>query len=272
VTPESSSSGNGDKPQSDVTAVTEVHAGGDVAIKEQNLSDLASARAVITEQQGTPASTAPLEEEQAAPDQSDENTGEVPDEDMDDTENQTPIELNPISLTLGDAEIDYMSSLAKLVGRSPRAVKRFLNCYRLIKVSLPPEELEAFVDEGESYKFKAVMILLGIITGAPTVSLYVVEEIENWQPDENATMADFSSKLEENADLVKQIDWTRLKTFLDRLTGNDESAEMLAALLEVAPRVSRYSFRVARAEASGPRRAKSNGTSQAKTPRQPMVR
>jgi hypothetical protein len=177
------------------------------------------------------------------------------------------VDLTPVSLTLSDDEIKYMASLAKLISRSPRGVKRFLNCYRLIKVSLPPEELKTFVQGGESYKYKAVMILLGIITGAPTVSLYIVEELENWNSqDVTSTIADFASKLEDNADLAKQPDWSRLKTFLDGLTGKDESAEMFKALRDITPRVSRYSFRISRAEAGGPKRsAPASATRKSKT-------
>jgi len=126
---------------------------------------------------------------------------------------------------------------------------------------------------GESYKYKAVMILLGVITGAPTVSLFVVEEIESWNSeDKTSTISDFSNKLEQNVDLARQPDWSRLKTFFDSLTGKDESAEMFSALRDITPRVSRYSFRIARAEAAGPKRsAAAPAARKSKTTRQPTA-
>jgi len=176
------------------------------------------------------------------------------DEDDDDEEE---IDLAPQSLTLGNEEIKYMKSIAKLIGRSPRAVKRFLNCYRLIKVSLSPAQLNRFVQEGASFEYRAVMILLGIVTGAPTVSLYVVEEIENWkwEKENPATMVDFLNKLEENEDLRRQPDWSRLKTFLSAFGTTENSAGLFRAFKNNTPKVSRYSFRISRAEAAGPKRA-----------------
>lgn len=166
------------------------------------------------------------------------------------------IDLTPHSLTLSDHEIEYMTSLAKLIGRSPRAVKRFLNCYRLIKVSLSPAKLKEFVNEGASYEYRAVMILLGIITGAPSVSLYVIEEIENWKWDRKPqpTVKNFLNRLEQNADLRRTSDWQRLHALLTSFGDTEESAAMFAALREFTPRVSRFSFRIGRAEAAGPKR------------------
>ena len=171
-------------------------------------------------------------------------------------EDDKTIDLTPHSLTLSDKEIEYMTSLAKLIGRSPRAVKRFLNCYRLIKVSLPPAKLKEFVNEGASYEYRAVMILLGIITGAPSVSLYVIEEIENWkwEKKERPTMKNFLEQLDRNADLPRTSDWHRLSALLTSLGDTEESAAMFAALRTMTPRVSRFSFRISRAEAAGPKR------------------
>ena len=256
---------------------------------EASATDAASQRDLITGDQ-TPMDVAPGErktgesvqdkEQTKTPSDAElKDTGDGGDkagkkgEDHDDDESDDDLDLAPVGLTLSDHEIDYMASLAKLVGRSPRAVKRFLNCYRLIKVSLPPAELKTFVEEGQSYKYKAVMILLGIITGAPTVSLYVVEELENWKSEDKTSMiADFSKKLDQNADLARQPDWSRLKTFLDSLTGKDESAEMFTALRDITARVSRYSFRIARAEAAGPKRPAAVSVGRkTKTKRQPAA-
>jgi hypothetical protein len=176
-------------------------------------------------------------------------------EDEDD-EDEEVIDLAPHSLTLGAEEITYMKSLAELIGRSPRAVKRFLNCYRLIKVGLTPEQLSNFVQDGASYEFKAVMTLLGIITGAPTASLFVMEELEHWTWNKKSspTMTDFLSQLEKNEDLLRQPDWSRLKPFLTGFAEATASRDFFAAFKRNTPRVSRYSFRIARAEATGPKR------------------
>jgi len=173
-------------------------------------------------------------------------------EEVESEDDQEEIDLSPKSLSLTDKEIEYMKELAPLIGRSPRAVKRFLNCYRLIKVGLRPAQLEAFIGkEGESPQYRALMILLGVITGTPTVSLYVIEELEKIPKETHATMEDFLVRLEKNEELIRQPDWTRLNDFLKAHISKRDSSRLLAALLDVRSRVSRYSFRVARTEALG---------------------
>jgi len=176
-------------------------------------------------------------------------------EELESDSDQEEIDLSPQSLGLTDKEIEYMKELAPLIGRSPRAVKRFLNCYRLIKVGLRPAQLQTFIgDDGKSPQYRALMILLGMITGTPTVSLYVIEELEKIPKGTNATMEDFLSNLQNNEELTRQADWTRLNDFLKAHMSKTDTSRLLAALVDVRSRVSRYSFRVARAEALGQKR------------------
>ena len=282
VTPTVSESANGDGESDAAEGEEKVALNGEAAVRTSDSKSTDEQRpeaaddvletSVVVEEKATGGSEDGVNGEGSSGEHDQDKTvGDENEEDEDDDEEV--VDLAPVSLTLSDDEIKYMASLARLISRSPRGVKRFLNCYRLIKVSLPPDELKTFVQEGDSYKYKAVMILLGIITGAPTVSLYVVEELENWKPEDVTSMiTDLASKLEENADLAKQPDWSRLKTFLNDLKGKDESAEMFKALRDITPRVSRYSFRIARAEAAGPkRRAPASATRKSKTTPQPMT-
>src|SRR5262245_16579043 len=49
-----------------------------------------------------------------------------------------------LDLTITEVELYYMRKLAGVLGRSPRALKRFVNVYRLIKAGLKEHELLAF--------------------------------------------------------------------------------------------------------------------------------
>jgi hypothetical protein len=64
-------------------------------------------------------------------------------------------------------------------------------------------------------------------------------------------MEDFLIGLEKNEELIRQPDWKRLKDFLKAHISKRDSSKLLAALVDVTSRVSRYSFRVARTEALG---------------------
>jgi hypothetical protein len=60
------------------------------------------------------------------------------------------VKLNPVSRFLHRREVDFMGDLGGIVGRTPRAVKRFLNVYRLLKASYPDTNhpnWNAFVEE-----------------------------------------------------------------------------------------------------------------------------
>ncbi len=162
---------------------------------------------------------------------------------------ETEVDLHPQSLMFSDAEISYMKEMAPLISRSPRAVKRFLNCYRLIKVGLPPEQLTSFLGEdGQHGEYKTVMILLGIITGAPSISIYFIEALETLKGN-TGTLHEFLDQLAQNSEISQQTDWPRVRNFLtNHLARGKDSALALQSLLAVAPRVSRYSFKVSRAE------------------------
>lgn len=169
--------------------------------------------------------------------------------DLEETDDEV-IDLAPQSLTLRVEEVDYMKELTPLIGRSPRAVKRFLNCYRLIKVGLRPSQLKKFIgDKGQSNDYKAVMILLGVITGAPLVSLYLTEELEKCSKGAKGMKLDnVLLKLETNPEVNHLPDWIRVRNFLKEHVKPENSQEVLSALITITPRVSRYSFRLARVE------------------------
>ena len=164
------------------------------------------------------------------------------------------IDLAPTSLKFDEFEIKYMTQLAPLIGRSPRAVKRFLNCYRLIKVRLNKPELRVFVGKkGESTKYKAAMLLLGVITGAPKVSSYVLEVLDDWPKTRPTTLESLLRAFSAIPEMQRQPDGERLTKFLkEQLAKEDESA-LIKEIVECTKRVSRFSFRVVGSETLGQR-------------------
>ena len=70
--------------------------------------------------------------------------GEVSDEHAE--QMQIKVELAARRLEITEAELKFMEQLSPLLGRSPRALKRFVNVYRLIKVSQPSGTLKAFLN------------------------------------------------------------------------------------------------------------------------------
>ncbi len=203
------------------------------------------------------------------PEPSNLNQRVAPDQSAGESKAEEKIDLAPKSLALTDVEIEYMTQLSPLIKRSPRAVKRFLNCYRLIKVNLKPNHLDAFIgSKEEPGQFTAVMVLLGLITGAPTISLPLIEELEEYTySGKRVDLNTFLQRLEQNPELVKQADWLLVRDFLEEHISSD-AEPTFESLIDITPQVSRYSFRVAK---SRPSRKRPVSTKRPKTAPAPAV-
>jgi len=89
------------------------------------------------------------------------------------------LELRPRQLHVSPDELAFLTKLAPLVP-TPRAAKRLLNLYRLVRARLSDSELDQFVRSGE---FQAVLVLLAT-SGNPAVSPVDLpaEAYEKWLP------------------------------------------------------------------------------------------
>jgi hypothetical protein len=82
----------------------------------------------------------------------------------------------PDLLRIGEEEAGAMRSLAALIGRSPRATKRFINSYRLLKVALIGKEPHKFArGDNQIGQMRPAMFLLAVVTGVPTLTATFVQ-------------------------------------------------------------------------------------------------
>ena len=95
-------------------------------------------------------------------------------------------DLQPEALLLQPREVEYMKRLAQLVA-TPRAAKRLINTYRLLRISLNDLEHARFVPSPEGADhYMIALILLGILVGFPNQALplfrsLIESERTNWQ-------------------------------------------------------------------------------------------
>jgi hypothetical protein len=94
-------------------------------------------------------------------------------------------DLKPAALILQTAEVEYLKRLGQLV-TTPRAAKRLINTYRLLKVSLSDPEYNRFAPapDGANH-YMIVQILLAILVGFPNqawplLRSVVESERTNW--------------------------------------------------------------------------------------------
>ena len=166
-----------------------------------------------------------------------------------------PIDLTPSALIIAEHELAYADKLGPLIP-TPRAAKRFINLYRLLKVGLTDEETVGFVgDDATPGEYQVALLLLAIMVGAPTEANTIFRALRNDRLDEWTAVVDevrprpwddpAAASHQSNAagqlsanDAAK---WHRLCQVLDEL-GPPVTTQGLDAFRSWASRVGRYSF------------------------------
>lgn len=79
-------------------------------------------------------------------------------------------DLEPESLRIRKEELEFMGAIRPLLGRTPRAVKRFVNVYRLVKsISLVQGQEFGAGQPGGVPSYQLSMFLLAVVTGLPGI-------------------------------------------------------------------------------------------------------
>lgn len=89
------------------------------------------------------------------------------------------VEPHPAHLQITKWESDFMKKLHCLIP-SPRATKRFVNIYRLIRASVDIDDesqLKEFVGDKGQGQYRAVLLLLAILTGYPDQATEILREL-----------------------------------------------------------------------------------------------
>ena len=142
-------------------------------------------------------------------------------------------DLNPEALRLTQKERDFMLQFLPLVG-TPRAVKRFLNTYQLLRVSV--DDVETFLDD---QAYEPVLILLALVTGTAPVTDKMIDELRSMaQTDFSRFLID--SQTEQQPDEQGRFDtWKPIASACADLPNSTLTPEVIDAWL---PKVARYSF------------------------------
>ena len=139
----------------------------------------------------------------------------------------------PQALVITDAERVLLGHLHGIVP-NPRSAKRLVNIYRMLRVSVPTEELDAFSPDGGA-EYEAVVLLLGILVGLPSITNAVYEAIMSAEPADDVwrVIASASEYDVEARDLV-----CGLRAHM--------SIGTVAPYRRWVPRVARFSFHTGR--------------------------
>jgi hypothetical protein len=96
------------------------------------------------------------------------------------------IDRHPEHLRIEDWERAFMKKLHELIP-SPRAGKRFINVYRLLRAAVTDRERDRFVGDEEVGEYQCALLLLAILTGYPSQATEILralldeEHHETWR-------------------------------------------------------------------------------------------
>jgi hypothetical protein len=147
----------------------------------------------------------------------------------------SPIEPKPRTLMLTPDERNYMLTLAQVIGRSPRSVKRFVNCYRLLKSTLDPVELDRAKRSGT---FRTSMLLLGIVTGFPEAAPALLADLRDARPDQAPEA--WARAAAKRLQLEDRRKWAVLLPIISQARQWD--LHTITPLVDAAALVDRFSF------------------------------
>lgn len=154
--------------------------------------------------------------------------------------------MNPPGLEMTSWEQGFMLELADVIGRSPRAVKRFVNVYRLIRSSVPAHELLTFTGTKElEGAYQVVQVLLAVVVGKPAIAEELFDSLRQPNCEPLAVLARGRAS-DEGLPRHKRKDWRELAAFLAPTKGASAFRAQAYVEPEWFERVSRYSFRVGR--------------------------
>jgi phospholipase C len=177
-------------------------------------------------------------------------------------EQSVVINRKPEHLRIEPWEKSFMKLLHELIP-SPRAGKRFINIYRLIRASVDDRERSVFVGDTKGGEYQCALLLLAILTGHPGEATEVLRELihhehkETWWafienlkalkltgPADSAE-TDPTPTPRDNEEVFQRQRWTDLFGKLDHLRTsiNDQPC---AAFTKWSPRIARYSFQSGR--------------------------
>jgi nucleoside phosphorylase len=183
-----------------------------------------------------------------APQSVDDESAQLIEEEVIEAGDYPATDLNPEALIIQPAELAFINELSPLLGRSPRALKRFVNIYRLIKSSLSETDHPMFdPSAGETAEFKVAMFFLAIVTNNPSLSqeffASLLKQLREQNPGHNFSSQVWDKLLSEGNN--KSIpDWIYIKTFLHSAAAAPIRVMNTKRLAWWASRVARFSFHV----------------------------
>jgi nucleoside phosphorylase len=156
-------------------------------------------------------------------------------------------DLNPQGLVIRPGELAFINEMNPLLGRSPRALKRFVNIFRLIKSGVPDasEAPQRSRNIDLDSDLRIAMFFLAVVTNSPDVSKQFFESLH--PALQNRKRGSVLPKEEWERLLIpdnagNNPHWHQIKIFLGSAAAEPIREATIERLASWASRVSRFSF------------------------------
>jgi KAP-like P-loop domain-containing protein len=141
----------------------------------------------------------------------------------------------PDPLRITPEEAEFVDAVGDLLSDKPRALKRFVNTYRLLKASLPDLDQQGFVTTGASSPHRICISQLAFFTGQPRLAASLVAELEHAGPTLNDSVS-----LSEWLESLPLTPRSRLVNVVGRIP--DAASMTMDRFCEWLPLTSKYLF------------------------------
>jgi KAP family P-loop domain/Clp amino terminal domain, pathogenicity island component len=157
------------------------------------------------------------------------------------------IQMDPAALRLEDWERECMKKLNELVP-SPRAAKRFVNVYRLLRSTVTDDQWSSYIGDANRGLHRPVLLLLAILTGYPAEATEILRALIEgsasssfWALIDDVEKRSNGKAPAEDVERRREL-FVRLRGLRTLVPENQQSIE----LVEYARQVARYSFQSGR--------------------------
>ena len=156
-------------------------------------------------------------------------------------------ELRPSGLQLMRHEVEFISRMSALLP-TPRAAKKLVNLYRLVRIGVSETERAQFVGTGYGGPYQVVQIILAMLVSSPDAAHEIFQQIMNASADEG--IIDVLRVIQ--ADGVRSGPSVRLAGQVAGLAEQNPTLTDVREYQRWCPMLARYSFHTRKLAAAAP--------------------
>jgi hypothetical protein len=147
-------------------------------------------------------------------------------------------DLRPLGLQLSQPEVDFITLLGTLLP-TPRAAKKLVNLYRLVRIGITDSNLAAYTGSETGGSYQVVQVLLAILVGSPSAAERIFRELMDATP--NSEIQTVFAK-PEAADFPESQVCARIGAEIDRISKSTPMITTTSEYQRWCPILARYSF------------------------------